>query len=344
MDRALDYPFYVIGLDIGGTKIAGGLLLYKTPGIIPDIIYKESIPAEAKKGDKVFIGNICKLAESLISKANEINSSYEVLTIGMGSAGRINKITGVVEVATDNFPGYPGNNICKILSEHCGIPTFALNDVQSHTLGEARWGAGRGCDDFLLLAIGTGVGGAIVCGGELLKGSHGFAGELGHIQVSLGSDIKCPCGKVGHLEGVASGSGIERNYLNKTGKSLGGAEISKLSEQGDKDAVEVISLAGRALGRSIAMLFSVFDCEKIILSGSVIKAGSVWKKSLFEGIDDEVLPELKSSLFFTEASLGDEAALFGACENALDGIEIQNKFQVATEKRKKIKDVIINEL
>ncbi len=190
------------------------------------------------------------------------------------------------------------------------------------------------------MAIGTGVGGAIVSDGKLLKGEHGFAGELGHIQVSLGSDILCPCGKYGHLEGVTSGSGIERNYFNKTGKQLTGPEISKLAAEGEAEAVEVVSMSGRSLGRVIAMLFSVFDCEKIILAGSVIKSGKLWHKSLYKGIDDEALPELKPNIFIDDAELGDDAALYGAAENALDGIEIQNNLQVTSQKREKIKEII----
>lgn len=343
MVRNLDYPFFSIGLDVGGTKIAGGLLLYKDPDIIPEIIYQEKIDSEAKKGGHVLISNICKISESIINKASEIKSNLDIVAIGIGSAGRINKKTGVVETETDNFPGYSRNNICKIVSEHTGIPTFTLNDVQSHTLGEARWGSGRGCDDFILLAIGTGVGGAIVSDGKLLKGCHGFAGELGHVHISLGSDILCPCGKYGHLEGVASGSGIERNYYNLTGKKLSGAEISKLADEDDKQAKEVISLAGESIGRAIAMLFSVFDCEKIIIGGSVVKTGRVLNWSIFKGLEYECIKELRQNIFIDDAKLGDAAALYGACENALDGVEITNKLQVTTEKRDKIKKIITSE-
>ena len=108
-----------------------------------------------------------------------------------------------------------------------------------------------------------------------MMGSHGYAGELGHVQVSLGHDVPCTCGKAGHLEAVASGSGIERSYATLTGNKLSGPEISKLANEGDKDAVAVVEKAGRCLGRIIAMYLSIFDPEKIVLGGSVTRSGAV---------------------------------------------------------------------
>lgn len=108
-----------------------------------------------------------------------------------------------------------------------------------------------------------------------MLGSHGYAGELGHVQVSLGHDAPCTCGKAGHLEAVASGSGIERSFAKFKGVELPGAEISKLANEGDKDAIAAIELAGRSLGRVIATYLSIFDPDKIILGGSVIKSGKV---------------------------------------------------------------------
>ena len=125
------------------------------------------------------------------------------------------------------------------------------------------------------MAIGTGIGGAVVSDGKLMMGSHGYAGELGHVQVNLGHDVPCTCGKTGHLEAVASGSGIERNYKRFSGKDASGPEISKLANEGDKHAIAAVEMAGRSLGRVIATYLSIFDPEKIVLGGSVIKSGKI---------------------------------------------------------------------
>lgn len=106
-------------------------------------------------------------------------------------------------------------------------------------------------------------------------GSHGYAGELGHAQASLAQNYPCNCGKTGHLESVASGSGIEKVYKQKTGTFLHGPQITDLANKGDKDAKYVIELAGECLGQIIAMYLTIFDPDIIILSGSVSKAGKI---------------------------------------------------------------------
>ena len=269
------FPLFVISLDIGGTKIAGCILRYRSRDNAPEIVFHDKVDAEAKKGVDAFASNIIGLAKSLKAKAEEIDSSVPVIAIGMGCAGRINKDSGNVMTATDNFPGFVGYALCANVSKVIGVPAYALNDVQAHTMGEFRWGAGRDSDNFILLAIGTGIGGCAVLNGKLMLGSHGYAGELGHVQVSLGHDVPCTCGKAGHLEAVASGSGIELSFAKLKGIKLSGAEISKLANEGDEDAIASIELAGRSLGRVIAMYHSVFDPEKIILGGSVIKSGKI---------------------------------------------------------------------
>ena len=275
MHRSTKFPLSIISIDIGGTKLGGAIVSYKSANEAPEIVFYDKVAAEAKKGVDALSSNIIGLAKSLNAKAEEIDSSVPVVAIGMGCAGRINKDSGNVMTATDNFPGFVGYALCANVSKEIGVPAYALNDVQAHTMGEFRWGAGRDSDNFILLAIGTGIGGCAVLNGKLMLGSHGYAGELGHVQVSLGHDVPCTCGKAGHLEAVASGSGIERSYATLTGNKLSGPEISKLANEGDKDAIASIELAGRSLGRVIAMYHSVFDPEKIILGGSVIKSGKI---------------------------------------------------------------------
>lgn len=316
----LPFPFLVISLDIGGTKIAGGVLLYQKESLIPDIVIKEKRDALAKEGGKIFVNNICDFAKHLkdLAKKNKKLSKYPIVAIGMGSAGRINKNTGAVETTTDNFPGYLNTVITKEVSTLTKLPSFALNDVQSHTLGEARWGAGKNIDNFVLLAIGTGIGGAAVVNGHLMLGTHGFAGELGHIQVCEATDIYCSCGKYGHLEAIASGTGIEQTYKRRTGKLISGSEISNLAYKGDKNAIYAIELAGRSLGSAIAMYLSVFDPEIIVVSGSVAKAGKIWQDALNTGFKNEVIDEISKNLNLVSAKLGDDAALVGAAEYAKD--------------------------
>lgn len=138
MVRNFEYPFFVIGLDIGGTKIAGGILKYVEKNQAPILIHKDKIATEAKKGPDTVIKNICSLSNKLKNKANEIDSGIKVVAIGMGCAGRIDKKSGQVMATTDAFPGFLGYNPCLSVLKDTNLPTFALNDVQSHILGETR--------------------------------------------------------------------------------------------------------------------------------------------------------------------------------------------------------------
>lgn len=132
------YPFLVIALDIGGTKIAGAILRYVDGQHQPEIIFEDKVPAQAKDGVSVLSENIINFAQALKDKVDEVDSSIPVVAIGMGCAGRINKQNGNVITATDNFPGFANYQLCKNVSENIGIPAYALNDVQSHTMGEFR--------------------------------------------------------------------------------------------------------------------------------------------------------------------------------------------------------------
>lgn len=138
MSRNQEYPFFVLAIDIGGTKLGGAIVSYTKPNEAPEIVFYDKVPAEAKAGVEKLSSNIINLAQSLKVKAEEIDSSVQVIAIGMGCAGRINKNSGNVMTATDNFPGFAGFELCTKVSEAISIPAYALNDVQSHTMGEAR--------------------------------------------------------------------------------------------------------------------------------------------------------------------------------------------------------------
>lgn len=316
--NSLKYPLYAIGIDIGGTKIAGALFYYENSTDMPKIVYKLKIASEARKGKDFLIKNICKCADGLIDQAYKIDKSCSIFSIGLGCPGRIDKFTGEVMTATDVFPGFLHTKLSIVVSEHTKVKSFALNDAQAHTYGEYKWGAGRGIDNFVLVAIGTGIGGSVVVNGQLMLGSRGFAGELGHAQCYLAAGYACNCGKIGHLESVASGSGIERTYKINTGKELTGPEITKLAYEGDKHAINSLELAGRTLGQGIADYFSIFDPDFIILTGSVVNAGKIWRDSVLKGIDEELLDEIKDKLTIVDAKLGNDAAFIGACQYGID--------------------------
>lgn len=135
-DRFNSFPFFVVALDIGGTKIAGAVLRYVDAHHQPEIAFEDKVPAQAKEGVDKLSSNIINFAQSLKEKAKEVDPTIPIVSIGMGCAGRINKQSGNVMTSTDNFPGFVNYQLCKNVTDKTGIPAFALNDVQAHTMGE----------------------------------------------------------------------------------------------------------------------------------------------------------------------------------------------------------------
>ena len=173
-----------------------------------------------------------------------------------------------------------------------------------------------------MVAIGTGLGGAYIVDGHIVTGAHGAAGHLGHSLHHLAAQTVCSCGGVGHAESVTSGTAICARYQ---GKEIGdpldetcmGAEISKRAAHGEPHAQDVLRFCGNALGQAIGSWCNLFDPEAVVISGSVVRAGDLWKQALEQGFTEQVMPPLRSTkLLF--GSLENNAPLLGAAEYARD--------------------------
>src|SRR5690606_13505243 len=133
------------------------------------------------------------------------------------SAGVVDPTSGRVVSATDTVADWVGTDLVAEFERRLDLPTSALNDVHAHALGEAWVGAGQGHETVLLVAVGTGIGGAFLVNGDVVAGAHWLGGHLGHIPCEEAIGVRCSCGRDGHLEGVASGPGIHRSYLRAGG-------------------------------------------------------------------------------------------------------------------------------
>ena len=302
----------IVAIDVGGTKIAGAVLRYDTADKAPEITLRRAVPTDAARGGAAVMETIVGLATQLV---DECGAAIDA--IGVGTAGRVDATTGGIAFANDLMPGWTGTPVRQVLEDRLGLPCAVLNDVQAHALGEARWGAANGAREVVVVAAGTGLGGAIITGGAVMRGTHGFAGELGHTVHPAAAGITCACGGTAHLETVASGSGIEDRYFDATQIRRSGVEISQLANEGDEAAVAVIRQAGRALGEAIASWVNMLDPQMIIVSGSVVKAGAIWRDALDEGYGSQ-MQDGQNKPPVVEATLGGDAPLVGAAENALD--------------------------
>lgn len=304
-------PRASLALDIGGTKIAGAVVLSE-PGAAPRITVRETVPTDASRGGEAVLATVVALSKRLAAAAGT-----PLAGIGVSTAGRVDANEGNIAYANEIMPGWTGQPVRKALEEALEIPAAVLNDVQAHALGEARWGAGRGAQTCIVVAAGTGLGGGIITNGRILRGMHGFAGEIGCTPNPLGSATLGADDGIVDLEMVAAGAGIERCYRNLTGRSLTGAQISQAAASGEDDACRIIRQAGYALGVALAGWTNMLDPELVILSGSVAKAGALWRDAVDEGFADRISP-VQANLPIVDAQLGSDAPLVGATEFLLD--------------------------
>lgn len=307
----MEYPFSVIAVDVGGTKVACALVRYEQGGQAPAIVEKRTVATCAQEGGEAVLDRIVAAVRDMRDFALETGES--LAGIGVGTAGRVDARDGSIAYANEIMPGWTGRPVAARLRDEFSMPVAVLGDVQSHALGEARWGAARGAETCIVMAPGTGLGGGLIVGGRIVRGAHGFAGEIGATPNTLAAGD-------GNLESVASGSGIEARYEARTGLRLSGADISARANAGEPEARATIENAGRALGIALAGWANMLDPEMAVVSGSVVKAGPVWRNALHEAYVEHA-PAVLGGLPIVDASLGDAAPLIGAAENLLDSLE-----------------------
>lgn len=306
----------VLALDIGGTKIAAAVVA--ADGAVGPVW---RVPTPARDGAAAVVA-------AAVGAGRAALAGEGVDLIGIGSAGVIDPATGLVTHATEALPGWAGTPLAREVTTGLGATAYALNDVHAHALGEARHGAGRGLRDVLVIAVGTGVGGALVHDGSVVVGAHAGAGHVGHVAVAEAAGLPCPCGRTGHLEALASGTGIAAAHARALSSSgagwsprpgtLTGADVAALAATTGAEgalARAVLARAGRALGQVVGGLLNVMDPDIVVLTGSVASAGELWWEAVRAGIAEQAM-DLVRSTPFVAATAGPEAALLGAAAHA----------------------------
>lgn len=293
----------IVGIDIGGTKIAG--LVLDDDGVV---LARGSVPAPASVGGQAMADAAADLATRLANSAG-----VPLRAVGVGAAGVIDHLTGTVRAASATFVDWAGFPLAAELGSRLSVPVRVENDVNAFLLGEAAHAVVEEAD-VLGVMLGTGVGGALVIDGRLRHGENGAAGEIGHTPGY--SELMCTCGQVGHLETLASGTSIGLRYTERTGTPvLDARRVADLARAGDPDAVEVFRAAGRALALACASAATLLDLQVAIVGGGVAEA---W--DLLEAAIDETLvtdaPVSGLPLTIIPATLGADAVAIGAIQAA----------------------------
>lgn len=302
---------HVIGVDLGGTKVAAARV--GADGALGEVFRAPSCAGDGPAAVMRAIASVVTLAAA----------GEPIAGIGIGTAGAVDPGRGCVVSSTSVFADWAGypilDGLRAELSLGADVPMTVCNDVDAHALGETWLGAGRGRAAALMVAVGTGVGGAVVLGETLRAGAHHVAGEIAHVPARGAEHLMCPCGRPGHLEAMASGPGIHRHYL-----SLGGdpsvpdtRALVTLAKAGDALAKRAINEGAACLGRVVAGLVTVLDPDVVIIGGGVPQAGAVWWHPFEDACRAELIDVLQN-IPLLPAELGENAAILGAAKPLIE--------------------------
>ncbi len=244
--------------------------------------------------------------------------------VGMACAGIVDPLSGHLG-RSPNLPGWQDSDLGAALrAAFPGLPLALANDVNAALYGEYRAGAGRGCSNLVMLALGTGVGGGILLDGRLLLGAHHGAAELGHMVLDTAGPV-CACGNRGCLEAwagstalrarareLAAGGGRLGDLVRARGAALTTRDLADLAQAGDAAAGELFAEAGRRLGQAVGNLINALDPERVIVGGGVAQAGELILAPCRAVVPGMVLAAGARSTPVVPAQLGPAAAAVGA--------------------------------
>jgi glucokinase len=295
----------VVGVDLGGTKIAAGVV--GPDGTLRGEVHRR--PTPAAQGPEAVLDAVAAAVGDAFAPA-----TAGPLGVGVGTAGVVDAARGVVLSATASMPGWPGTDVAEGLRRRLGVDLVHVqNDVDAHATGESWVGAAASAASALVVAVGTGVGGSLVLQGRPWRGARFVAGEVGHIPAPGAEHLCCACGRLGHLEAIGAGPGLHRHYL-----SLGGDDgvpdsraVVRLAGEGDATATTAVRESARAVGRVVAGLVTTLDPEVVVLAGGLVDVGALWWRPMEEALRTELIDVLQD-VPVRPAMLGGGAAVIGA--------------------------------
>lgn len=296
-----------VGIDLGGTKTAAGVVDRSGR-----VLQRLQVDTPAAAGPAAVLDAVVQLGGELQRSIAASWPDAALLGVGIGAAGVIDPGTRTVLSATDALPGWAGTRIGDIVQARLGIPVATVNDVHAHAMGEAVHGAGRGHRTVLMIAAGTGVGGALVLDGQVHSGARGVSGHYGHIAAVEAQGRPCSCGRIGHVEAISSGPALCALYNERAESPVGsGFELFKRADAGELLAAECIELSARALGRAIGGLLNSVDPDIVVVGGGLASAGERWWAPLRAGVLAEAMTVVADTPI-VPTRLGADSAIIGA--------------------------------
>ena len=308
---------YVIGVDLGGTKISTAIST-----IEGNILANVVLPTKAEEGEVAVLGIIIQSIDEVIVGSS--TSIDEVEAIGIGSPGPLDAKKGII-ITTPNLP-FKDYNLVQPLKEKYNIPVYLDNDANAAAIGEYMFGAGKGKESIIYFTVSTGVGGGAVLDGKVYRGHTSNALEIGHTTVDPNGP-RCNCGNLGCLEAMSSGTAIAKKGKEavstnvetslKKYDTITSYEVFKEAEAGDEVAKDIIDNALTYLGIGVANAIATFDPEMIIIGGGVSKAGDIVFDTVKKVVNKRCFKSMAESCEIVPAGLGSDAGVVGAVALAI---------------------------
>jgi glucokinase len=309
---------FAVGIDVGGTKIAAGLV--NRDG---KILTRYTTYAHSEQQPE-FVIEAIEQAYRAIVKQSQVGAE-EIEAIGLGFPGNTNGPAGIVLVCS-NLPAWDHVPLRDLVAERIGMPVILDNDTNLCAIGEHRYGAGRGAKNMCYVTFSTGFGIGLIINNQLYVGHAGTAGELGHVVIEIGGP-PCTCGKNGCIMAYASGIGISRMAYEKiedgaetllrqmapaAGRRISGESVATAAQQGDTVARQIIETAGYYAGVGLSIVVQVINPERIVLGGGLTKIGARITDAVMKGMQEHTQPELLDYAPVVPWQLGDDLGIIGA--------------------------------
>lgn len=308
---------YVIGIDLGGTKISGAIA-----DLDGKVLAKHTVPTLAIEGEEAVLNRIIEVITKVMSDSNKV--SDEIKSIGIGSPGPLDAKKGII-ITTPNLP-FNNFSLVQPIKEKFGIDTYLDNDANVAAIGEYVFGAGRGTKNMVFITVSTGIGGGAIINGNIYRGNTCNALEVGHTTL-VEDGPRCNCGNYGCAEALASGTAIGNRAKEaieggadtslKQYKDVTSYEVFVEAKKGDKVAKEILDKCLNYLGICVANIVSTFDPEKVIIGGGVSKGGDIVFEKVREVVNTRCFKAMADACEIVPAGLGTDAGVIGAVALAL---------------------------
>lgn len=283
-------------------------------------------------GPEATIDRVREVFDDLLG-SSAVPDGAQLYGIGIGVPGPVEMSSGR-PFSPPIMPRWDGYPVRDHLAERYRVPVWVDNEVNLMALGELHHGQARGERNVICVKIGTGIGAGLISDGRLHRGAQGCAGDIGHVAVTEATGVMCRCGNLGCLEALAGGAALARDgataaaegrspgiaKLLETGKPVTAADISRVAQNGDHAAMELMTRSGRLVGETLATLVNFFDPSLVIVGGAVAEGSNLVLAAIRGTVYRRSLPLATRDLRIVLSSLGRDSGLLGAARMVIDGL------------------------